>query len=65
MTEICFDQRGPSMDCVSEHLKRKGIPLTRENYLFFAYLGDPPEELGVEEESMLPEEIQLNPPEEF
>jgi hypothetical protein len=38
-------------------MKKNGIPVTRENYLDFAYLGNPPEELGPEEEAELPEEI--------
>jgi hypothetical protein len=37
---------------------KNNIPLTRENYLNLAYLGNPPEELCAEEESMLPEMFQ-------
>jgi hypothetical protein len=51
------------VEMVLEHMKKLGVPLTRENYLFWAYLGAPPEELGPEEEAELPEEFQLNPPE--
>jgi hypothetical protein len=39
-------------------MRRHGIPVTRENYLDLAYMGQPPEELGPEEESELPEELQ-------
>lgn len=45
-------------DFVLEKMKEEGIPMTRENYLELAYMGDPPEELDAEEESMLPEEFQ-------
>ena len=38
-----------------EYMKASGIPLTRERYLNLAYMGKPPEELGAEEEAMLPE----------
>jgi len=34
------------------------IPLTRENYLNVAYMGDVPEELSAEEELELPEELR-------
>ncbi len=33
--------------------------VTREEYLETTYLGNPPEELGAELESMLPDELQL------
>tara|TARA_R100000458_G_C8227065_1_gene209816 strand:- start:299 stop:430 length:132 start_codon:yes stop_codon:yes gene_type:complete len=39
-------------------MKRDGIPLTRENYIDFIYFGNPPEELGAEEEADLPEMFQ-------
>jgi len=45
-------------DIVLDKMKQENIPLTRENYLALAYLGNPPEELGAEEEAELPEEIQ-------
>jgi hypothetical protein len=38
-------------------LKNK-IPLTRENYLNVAYMGEVPEELSAEEELELPEEFR-------
>jgi hypothetical protein len=34
------------------------IPVTRENYLELAYMGEVPEELGAEVEAELPPEIQ-------
>ena len=47
--------RDPTM----EMLKSKGLPVTRENYLMLAYPDLEERELGAEEESMLPEELQL------
>lgn len=47
-----------SIDHVLEYMRENGIPLTRENYLNEAYMGEPPEELGPEEEAELPEEFQ-------
>jgi hypothetical protein len=46
------------MNCTLEYMKKNGIPLTRENYLALAYLGDVPEKLGAEEEFEIPEEIR-------
>tara|TARA_R110002050_G_scaffold9797_1_gene34521 strand:- start:5575 stop:5712 length:138 start_codon:yes stop_codon:yes gene_type:complete len=34
------------------------IPLTRENYLDLAYMGDVPDELSAEEEAELPEHFR-------
>ncbi len=53
------------MDHVQKAMKKCGVLPTRENYLIWAYLGDPPEELSAEEEYSLPEEYQINPPENF
>ena len=47
------------MDYVLEWMKKNNLPLTREKYLEMAYLGNPPAELSVEEELMLPEEFQV------
>jgi len=47
------------MDHVLEYMKKRGIPITRENYLFWNFLGDPPDELDAELEAELPEEIKL------
>jgi len=46
------------MDGVLRFMKEHNIPLTRENYLDVAYLGNPPGELSAEEEAELPEEFQ-------
>lgn len=43
---------------VLEYMKKNNIPLTRENYLNINYMGNPPEELGAEQEFEIPEEIQ-------
>jgi hypothetical protein len=53
------------MDHVLAYMKKNNVPLTREDYLDFAYLGNPPEELGVEEEAQLPEEFQRKQDQEF
>lgn len=45
-------------DPVLEWMKANDVPLTRENYLNLAYMGDPPEELSAEEESELPTQFQ-------
>ena len=47
------------MDHTLEYMKKRGIPITRENYKFFNWLGDPPPEpLDPEIEADLPEEIR-------
>lgn len=45
-------------DCVLDWMKREGVPLTRENYLDVAYMGNPPEEIGGEIEASIPQEIR-------
>jgi hypothetical protein len=45
-------------DAVLAYMVEKDIPLTRQNYLTLAYLGDVPEPLGVEEEAELPTFLQ-------
>jgi hypothetical protein len=47
------------MDEIVEYLKQHNIPVTRENYLDIAYMGNPPDVLDAEEEADLPEELQL------
>ena len=44
---------------VLNQLHLSGEPLTRENYLDLAYMGNPPAELSAEEENQLPEFLQL------
>jgi hypothetical protein len=41
-----------------EYMKEHDIPVTRENYLSLAYLGNPPAELGNELEAEFPSELQ-------
>jgi hypothetical protein len=53
--------RQAGTDPVVETLKHLKIPLTRENYLDLAYMGNPPEVLSAEEEAELPPEIQKWP----
>ena len=52
-------QNQSGTDPIVEYLKEKGSPLTRETYLALAYPDKEDLELGAEEESMLPEEIQI------
>ena len=54
-------QRGTT-DAVLSLLRRYHLPLTRENYLNLAYMGEPPAHLSQEEEEGLPPEIRLPPP---
>jgi hypothetical protein len=52
-------------DAVLEFMEEHKIAPTRQNYLDIAFFGNPPEELDAEEEMALPEQFQLNPPENF
>lgn len=45
-------------DAVLEFMKQNGIPMTREDYLEIAYMGNPPAELDAEEEAQLPEQFR-------
>lgn len=45
-------------DVVERLMERVGIPPTRENYLMTAYLGNPPAQLGAEQEEELPKRFQ-------
>ena len=45
-------------DIVLAAMIEKGVPLTRENYLHIAYMGNPPEEIGGEIEAAIPQEIR-------
>ena len=42
-------------------MKKYDIPLTRENYLRLAYMGEVPEQLSAEQEADLPVELQRTP----
>ena len=44
-------------DHILEWMKKNNVPLTRENYLEIAYMGDDPN-LDAEAEAALPEEIR-------
>src|SRR5262249_8125569 len=54
-----LEKAGALVDGILAFMKQHDIPLTRENYLDVAYLGNPPEELSAEEEAELPEEFQV------
>ena len=45
-------------DIILNSMKEHGVPLTRENYLYIAYMGDVPEEIGGEIEASIPQEIR-------
>jgi|HubBroStandDraft_4_1064222.scaffolds.fasta_scaffold1488032_1 hypothetical protein len=47
-------------DYVLEMMKEEKLPMTREQYLALAYMGNPPEPLSAEEEAELPEQFQLD-----
>lgn len=53
---VSADQIGQSP--LLQEMQRLGIPLTRENYLDAAYLGDAPEPLPAELEQQLPRALQ-------
>lgn len=48
-----------SDDPIVEYLEEIGVPVTRENYLNFAYPDGLPEDYGAELEAELPPELQL------
>jgi hypothetical protein len=48
-------------DCVLQMMIRRGIPITRQNYLDLAYPDGLPEDWGAELESELPLVIQRGP----
>ena len=45
-------------DAILDLMKRRNIPLTRENYLDIAYFGNPPQELDAEAEAEFPPEFR-------
>lgn len=47
-----------SEDGIEKMMIKFNIPLTRENYLDLAYMGDVPDELSAEEEAELPEHFR-------
>lgn len=46
-------------DGVLALMQRLNLPMTREQYLELAFMGDMPEELGAEEEAGLPEQFRI------
>jgi hypothetical protein len=51
-------------DIILEKMKAEKLPMTRDQYLALAYMGNPPETLSAEEEAELPEQFQLEEPED-
>ena len=47
-----------SNDGVLALMKRLNLPMTRDQFLELAFLGETPDELGAEEEADLPEQFQ-------
>ena len=45
-------------DIVLAAMRKNNVPLTRENYLYIAYMGDVPEEIGGEIEASIPQEVK-------
>lgn len=46
-------------DYVLDYMKENNVPMTRENYLSIAFMGNPPSPLSAEEEAALPEQFQV------
>jgi hypothetical protein len=53
------------MNNTLEYMKKNGVPLTRENYLDYTYLGNPPEELSGEEAAEIEEALEATLPDEI
>ena len=45
-------------NALSRLMNRLGIPVTRENYLDLAFMGEPPKELSHEQETDVPHHIR-------
>ena len=52
------DHQTGSGDGVIDFMRYTGVPITHENYLDLAYMGEPPKELSAEEEANLPPEVR-------
>ena len=52
------DHQTGSGDGLIDLMRHYGIPITRENYLDLAYMGELPKELSAEEEANLPPEVR-------
>jgi len=48
------------MNSTLKFLKENNLPITRENYLYVAYLGNSPEELDAEVEMELPKNLRID-----
>jgi hypothetical protein len=57
--ETKMSNANTSNDCVLSFMGRKGLPMTRANYLYITYFGSPPAELGAELEAELPRQFRL------
>ena len=54
----------PNSDPTMDFLRATSTPVTRENYLEIAYLGEVPDPFPAELEALLPPELQINSPDE-
>ena len=45
-------------DAILDMMKQNNVPLTRDNYLALAYMGNPPARLSAEEEFQLPNQFR-------
>ncbi len=46
-------------DPIVQLMEKYDIEMTRENYIYYAFMGDVPKELGAEIEDELPEQFRL------
>lgn len=46
-------------DPVVQLMEKYDIPMTRENYLYYSYMGEVPEEIGAEVEEAMPEQFRV------
>ena len=56
---LCLMENAMTDEPLMRLMKKYDIPLTRENYLRLAYMGEVPEQLSAEQEADLPVELQL------
>ena len=55
---LCLMENAMTDEPLMRLMKKYDIPLTRENYLKLAYVGEVPEPLSAEQEADLPVELQ-------
>jgi len=48
------------IDPIVQLMQKYDVEMTRENYLYYAYMGEVPEEIGAEVEDAMPEQFRLN-----